>query len=206
MEHMADAIQRDPKETPLQLRAKVSLEIYTLAELQRQSAECQEGEDDEDNVSFLWADPTAWDCAILPGTNFKPDNIWCFDPAGNPFAVAGACKIDQQKIGYVLILEVLEHGIAQHSAARNVSDKDRERQIRNVFPNIPVGFVYVVMAHTKHLDADPDDVFFAKADGSEEYHVIESRKTSWQNRMNKVRQTLLAMYDSFQNTSQFIGS
>ena len=74
-----DVTRRDPNETPLQYRAKISLEIYTLAELQRQSMLTNNA------VDFLWMEPTAWDCAILPGLSYKPDNIWCFDHYGNPF-------------------------------------------------------------------------------------------------------------------------
>ena len=100
--HVWKIASGDPEETPLQLRAKISLEIYTLAELQRLSMESN------DAMNFMWAEPTAWDCPILPGLPYKPDNIWCFTPQGHVFETAGSCTINASEVGYVLILEVLE--------------------------------------------------------------------------------------------------
>ena len=130
---LKDVVRRDPNETPLQLRAKVSLEIYLLAELQRQSMLAT----NTDATNFLWMEPTAWDCAILPGLSYKPDNIWCFDCQGNPFVTAGACKMNVKDIGYVLQLEVLEHGVQQYSQSSHVSDTQRENEIRVVFAGVP---------------------------------------------------------------------
>ena len=146
-----------------------------------------------DAVNFLWMEPTTWDCAILPGLNYKPDNMWCFDRAGNPFVTAGACKVNVHEIGYVLQLEVLEHGIHQHSEARKVSDAQREKDIRSVFATVPFGMVYVVMAHTKHTEADPQDVFFVK-NQLQEYEVLPDRQLAWHGRIQQIRTTLLAMY------------
>ena len=192
-----DVIRRDPNETPLQYRAKISLEIYTLAELQRQSMLINNA------VDFLWMEPTAWDCAILPGLSYKPDNIWCFDHHGNPFMTAGACKVNVQEIGYVLQLEVLEHGIQQHSDARNISDSQREREIRAVFATVPMGMVYVVMAHTKHVGADKKDVFFRKNEMFE-YEVIPGREAAWQVRIEHVRAALIRMYTDRLDETQWL--
>lgn len=92
----------------------------------------------------------------------KPDNIWCFSKDKELFESAGACKINTADLGFVLVLEVLEHGVQQHSDARSISDADREKQIRKVFGMVSVCFVYVVVAHTKHAGAGLDDVFFVK--------------------------------------------
>ena len=184
---MKDVIARDPQETPLCLRAKISLEIYTLAELQRQAMDSHAEE-----WSFLLAEPTAWDCAILPGLNYKPDTIWIFGKSGDPFETAGACKIDISTVSYVLMLEVLEHGVEQHSKARNVVDETREHEIRSVFAGIPVGVVYVVMAHTQHAGAKQSDVFFQKV--GTEYEVMKNRQSDWELRLRSVRDALVSMY------------
>ena len=186
---LEDVVRRDPSETPLQYRAKVSLEIYMLAELQRLSMLAT----NTDSTNFLWMEPTAWDCAILPGLSYKPDNIWCFDHNGNPFVTAGACKLNLDDIGYVLQLEVLEHGIQEHSDARNVSDAQREEEIRRVFVGVPMGMVYVVVAHTKHEGADPINVFFRK-NVELEYEVIPGREDAWQARIEETRTALIAMH------------
>jgi hypothetical protein len=193
-------VQRDPAETPLQHRAKISLEIYTLAELQRYALQ---GRVDS---HFLWAEPTAWDCAILPGLAYKPDNIWCFDVSGNVFASAGACKLNAAEVAYVLVLEVLEHGVQQHSDARKVADRVREQEIRSlVFAGVPVGFVYVVVAHTQHAGANAADVFFEKPHGSLEYKVLESRLEAWQARLERVAEVLSTMYEERRDGTEIVG-
>ena len=105
-------------------------------------------------------------------------------------------------IGYVLQLEVLEHGIDQHSAARKVSDEQREREIRAVFRGIPMGVVYVVMAHTKHIGADPKNVFFHKV--GEEYEVLPHRLSAWQDRIGQVRDTLMELVSDSKEMTRFI--
>jgi hypothetical protein len=193
-------MQRDPAETPLQHRAKISLEIYTLAELQRYALQGRV------DTHFLWAEPTAWDCPILPGLAYKPDNIWCFDARGNVFASAGACKLNASEVAYVLVLEVLEHGVQQHSDTRNVADNVREKEIRSrVFAGIPVGFVYVVVAHTQHASAAPEDVFFEKPHGSVEYRVLESRTEAWQSRLERVAEVLSTMYEERRDGTEIVG-
>jgi hypothetical protein len=165
-----------------------------LAELQRQAMET--------NGNFLWSEPTAWDCAILPGLNYKPDNIWCFDHSGNPFFSAGTCKINTGDLGYVLQLEVLESGIQQHSAARNVSDVQREKEIRQVFHGIPMGVVYIVMAHDKHPGAKSKDVFFTKVD--KEYQVLPGREDAWQALIGRLVVTLNEMYDNSHDKTVYL--
>jgi len=67
-EHFDYCIRSDPNETPLIRRAKITLEIYMLAELVR-IAMLPDG-----NYS-LWANHTSWDCAIYPGLSYKPDIV-----------------------------------------------------------------------------------------------------------------------------------
>ncbi len=181
---LEDASKHDPEETPLQLRARVSMEIYTLAELQRLGA--------EDN-SFLQAEPTAWDCAVLPDLASKPDMIWCFDHEGAVLALAGAQKINLGQVAYALILEILEHGVEEHSLARTIGDREREGNIRGVFERsgVPVGFVYTVMANdTYHVGAKSEDVFFHKDGETKEYSVFPPRLEAWQQRLQAVKQAL----------------
>jgi predicted nucleic acid-binding Zn ribbon protein len=188
-------LKNDPDETPLQYRAKVSIEIYCLAELQRLGL--------EDN-SFLGWEPTAWDCPILPDCNSKPDNIWCFSPTGAIYEVAGACKIDPSQISYVLVLEVLEHGAQQHSTARSISDESREKQIRAVFAGIPVGFVYTVMANdTYHVGADPQDVFFHRDPETQVYSVLPGRLVAWQKRLHAVKNCLEELAETYEPTTHY---
>ena len=201
-EHMNDAIKRDPNETPLQLRAKVSLEIYTLADMQRHAR------DTLDNVSWIFGEaPTTWDCAILPGLSFKPDNLWLFDKFGNFFSTAGSCKINTGDVAYALQLEVTEYGLKQHSDARTPSDAVRERQIRECFKGIPMGFVYIVVAHNgfAHVGAHSDDVFFQKPAGTQEYELIENRAIAWNERMEKLLVTLRNMLNEHTNDTVYIG-
>jgi hypothetical protein len=190
-------IKDNPDEAPLKSRSKITLEICTLIELHIQC----EKEDD----SFLIAEPTSWDCAILPGSDRKPDNIWVVDNRGNVLVVSGACKINSGDVSYVLILEVLEHSIKRHSKQREISDEDREEEIRGIFAHIPVGFVYVTVAHTKHIAANKKDVFFEKnSDG--EYEVLENRQAAFEKRIGLVRDKLIQFYVNKSNESYWIGN
>ena len=195
---LKDCIKRDPEETPLQLRAKVSLEIYTLAELQRLSM------DSNDATNFLWAEPTAWDCPILPGLPYKPDNIWCFSPQGHVFETAGSCTINASRVGYILILEVLEHSVEHHTQNRHVRDEVREEEIRNVFPGIPVGVVYVEVAHSKHYGAKEDYKFFDKNPETLEYIVMEHKKDAWMEHITNVQDALIQLYSDFKDETIYI--
>ena len=179
-----DCIARDPNETPLQFRRKITLEIFTLAELQRIAIET-------DSLTFY--EPTSWDCAILPNLNFKPDIIWCFDEYGNLFTTAGACKLDTREIYYTIVLEIIEESRKAHSAARSISDEDREKEIRNVFGTEKIGFLYVTVAHAKHTSAHVDDIFFDR--DSEEYFVINEKFSFWQTRISHLVKTLQNMLD-----------
>lgn len=190
-------IKEDPEEAPLQNRSRLTLEIYTLAELQRGALK-------EEN-SFLIYEPTAWDCPILPGTNRKPDNIWCVDNNNNILTVSGACKINTGEISYVLILEILEHSIEHHSNTRSISDREREMEIRDVFYPIPVGVVYLTIAHTQHHGADRDDIFFEKGK-SGEYEVLDNKREDWKDRINRTRDKLVQYYQNKSNRTAWIGS
>jgi hypothetical protein len=170
-----------------------------FAELQRVSLE---GEGD-----WLWSEPTAWDCAILPGLSFKPDNIWAFDVNGNVFKNAGTCKLNVGDLGKVIVLEVLEHGIQQHSDARSISDADREKKIRGVFEpsGVVVQFLYVTVAHYKHPTAVASDRFFMKQPKTGEYTVVTNRVTAWRKRIKRVIETLNGFRGSSENSTVFIG-
>lgn len=181
------------------IRAKVSIEILMFAELQRLALK---GEGD-----WLWSEPTSWDCAILPGLSFKPDTIWAFDLNGNVFKNAGTCKLNVGDLGRVIILEVLEHGIQQHSDARSISDAQREKEIRGVFEpsGVIVQFLYVTVAHYKHISAHESDRFFEKKKGTGEYVVVADRKKAWRKRVKKVISTLNDFLKSDNNCTIFIG-
>ncbi len=56
---------------------------------------------------------------------------------------------------------------------------------------MPMGMVYVVMAHTKHIGADKKDVFFRK---NEMFEVIPGPEEAWQVRIEHVRTALIRMY------------
>ncbi len=96
---------------------------------------------------------------FLGSTYFRPDGLFAFD-----------------KICYLIQLEILEEGRKQHSLARHIPDEDRELEIRDVFALIPMGFLYVSMAHNRHLTAHPDDVFFRRAHNSEGFTSLLSSK------------------------------
>ena len=175
-------------------RAKVSLEILMFAEIQRQAKK-------KPHFS-LWAEPTAWDCAILPTLSYKPDNIWAFDHDGNVFSVSGACKINKSLISHVVIVEVLEIGIKQHSAARNVTDEQREKDIRQVFHPTKVDFLNVVVAAMNHQDAHDDDKFFEKQE-NHEYKVV--RKKAWSLRIEQTLVKLQEIREARSGQTWFIG-
>ncbi len=166
-----------------------------MAELQRQAIE--EG-------SFLISEPTVWDCPILPGLPYKLDNGWFFDKYGNVYESAGACKINTGEIGYVLALEVLEGSIDSHSKGRRITDKQREKEIRESLYPIRMGFVYVTMAHTKH-SCIKEDIFFRKT-SSNEYAVLEERQEAWQERINLVKDKLIEFYIKKSNKTCYIGN
>jgi len=191
-----DAISRDPNETPLMQRARISLEILMLAELQRQAI--LEG-------NYFISEPTSWDCAVLPGLNFKPDCMWCFDENGDVIYLGNVSKLNLNEIKYVLHLEILEDSRAAHSKARGISDEDREIDIRKLYGSqqIPMGCLYVTVAHKKHLNAHPDDVFFTKPD--QEYEVIPAKTQAWEARVQEVYATLVKMVQEKSNTTVYIG-
>ena len=163
-------------------RAKVSLEQLMLGELL-----CQAHDD-----SYLWHRPTSWDCAVLPNLSFKPDCLWAFDPAGDLHWIAGAGKLNLGEVARMVIVEILECGIEQHSQARTVPDKQREKEIREVLEEagVFVQFLYVTVAHDKHPGAHADDRFFKKDVKTGEYMVVSSRKKAWQARITDMLKKL----------------
>jgi hypothetical protein len=193
---LADAVKRDPKETPLSQRAKITLEIFTLAELLRQSPD-----------GCFINNPTAWDCAILPGLAFKPDCIWCFDENGHLITLGRAEHLNLNIIRYALQLEIIEGSRATHSNVRNVSDEDREFGIRGLMSSqfIPLGILYVTISHNKHFNTCPEDVFFTKPGPDQEYQVLGNKLAAWIARVSEVRDTLLRMFVERSNETIYIG-
>ncbi|KAG5179340.1 hypothetical protein JKP88DRAFT_247540 [Tribonema minus] len=143
---------RSPHATTQQ-RAKISLEMHFIASMELQCHDRVRG--------YKWAEPTSWDCAVLPGLAYKPDLMWAFDADGNIFSTAGGCKLSAP-MARVIILEVLE------------------------LLGIKVAFVYVTVAAYNHPSAYPDDRFFAKGCATDpeagkdfEYHVEPTRQEAW---------------------------
>jgi hypothetical protein len=188
---LLDCIQRNPQETPLINRAKVSLEIYILCEIQRL------------DTCGIWSIPTTWDCAVLYGLNFKPDMIFIFDENNSLYETCGACKINSREIGYILQVEIIEESRKTHSLARNPSDSQRELEIRQTFHGIPIGMLYITVAHVKHLYAHQDDVFFHKVD--QEYQLLPDRVEAFQIRAQQVLDTLFDMFENHEDGTRFIG-
>ncbi len=200
-EHFSDCIARNPNETPLIYRAKISLEIYTLAELQRLARKDM----DNDN-SYYWSNPTSWDCRMIPGLVYKPDNLFCFDKNMDLLPFANNEILNLNNLGYVMMIEILEEGKQKHSEARSISDVDREDDIRTLFTiyKVPIGVLYVSMAHNKHFTAHPDDVFFHKI-VSGEYEIIPNRIEAFQTRIKEVLDTLTFMFENKLNETKWIG-
>lgn len=144
-------------------------------------------------------------CGILPGLAYKLDHGWFFDKYGNCFETAGACKINTNEISYVLALEILEESITKHSAARKIPDKEREKEIREALYPIPVGFVYMTVAHTNHKSANRKDIFFTKNE-TNEYEVLEDRQEAWETRITTVKDKLIEFYIEKSNATQYIGN
>ncbi len=197
---LADCIANDPNETPLQLRAKISLEIYFLAELQNL------------DESRMFYNPTSWDCAIYPGLAFKPDCAYIFSRHNRLLKTCGAEKINKHKIGYILQLEIIEESRASHSAARSISDKDREAQIRQVFQPVPMGFLYVTVAHTKHTCAHADDIYFQKSrsgidsiTSNTEYALIPARADAFRELVVSTLAQLFEMLDTQLDGTRCLG-
>jgi hypothetical protein len=193
---------------PLYTRAKISLEMHFIMSLELAT--------EQNNVE--WGRPSSWDCAVLPCLAFKPDLMYIFNKDGDILQTTGKTGIDkkisnQMDIDHVVILEVLEVGTQQHSDARSVSDYDREIEIRAVFGDIPVFFLYVVVAAFNHRDAHDEDKFFAKGCASDpkdankyEYMVVECRKEEWNKRIADVVASLEKAHASKSNSTQWIGN
>jgi len=82
--------------------------------------------------------------------------------------------VSMDEVCYVLQLEIIECSRAQHSKKRDVPDEIREQDIRKMLKtlNIPMGLLYVTVAHTKHV-AHLTMYFFTKP--KDEYEVIPDR-------------------------------
>jgi hypothetical protein len=194
---LADAVLRDPKEQPdIVQRAKVSLEILMLAELIRQSV--------NQDASFI-CKPTSWDCPIFPGLGYKPDCIWCFTETDELIVLGRAEQLNLHIIRNAVQLEIIEESRAIHTAQRDISDEDREVDIRGLFSgeHVPLGVLYVTAAHDKHRDAHQDDVFFTKE--GNEYQVMSHKMDAWMARIREVRDTLVKMVRERSNETLYIG-
>jgi len=108
------------------------------------------------------------------------------------------------EVCYVLQLEIIECSRAQHSKKRDVPDEIREQDIRKMLKtlNIPMGLLYVTVAHTKHV-AHSDDVFFHKP--KDEYEVIPDRLLAFSERLTEVCAALSDMFENRFDTTRFIG-
>ena len=135
--------------------------------------------------------------------NIVVSEKWAFDYLGNMFSCAGACKLD--RVSHIIILEILEVGIEQHSAARSIPDAERERQIRGAFPYVPVDVLYIVVAAYNHPTAHRNDQFFRKPSGSLEYELVPNRTKAWTERVAGALSQLRRMYDSKLGETVFIG-
>ncbi len=197
---LLDCLKRNPVDVDLSRRAKISMEIYCLAELQNVIL--------EQNYPIL-LEPTSWDCQILPGLNFKPDLLWTFDKDGNVFETAGACKLDfhQDGIHYALQLEIIEESRVSHSAARSIDDTTREMQIRHLFETqqIPLGIVYFTVAHEHHIHAHPNDIYFVKNKSTNEYDILPEKLSVWKSYITMLFQTLKHMLETKSNTTVYLG-
>ncbi len=193
---LADAIQRDPKETPVSHRAKISLEIFTLAELFRQSP-----------FKCFINNHTSWDCPIFPTLGFKPDLIWCFNEDDEVIALGKAEHLNLNIIKYALVLEIIEGSRKSHSKERSISDEDREAEIRLLFSSlhIPFGMLYLTIAHNNHINKHQDDVFFTKPGQDQEYQILENKKEAWINRIVETRDMLIKMFQGRSNETICIG-
>ncbi len=179
--------ERSPN-VPLLSRSSNSIETLTLQQICL--AAQKQDRDQNTCLASVWSNPSAWDCAVLPGLDFKPDNIWCFDERNAIFTTVGACKINLHAVKYAFIFEILECGIVQHSETRTISDVKREMEIRAKFNDmdIPVGFVYLVVAHNMHKGANPRDVFCFK-NHQNAYDILPSRSSEWHELMSRVLAT-----------------
>lgn len=173
---------------------KVRLEILFLAEMQRFANEQRK---------YEFYEPTSWSCAILPGLAFKPDMLWAFDEFGNVFSFAGPCKLNTGAIKHIIILEVLEVGIEQHSASSWISDEERERQIRTSLVGLTVDFVYVVIAAYNHQAAAAADKFFTL--NAFTYSIPPSRKQAWADRIQATLEALAEARIRKKGATIFIG-
>ena len=166
---------------PISKRAKISMEILCLAELQRLAR--------MEDATSVWSNPTSWDCPNLPGLDFKPDLMWIWKDKDTIYDVVGACKLNDGEIWHVMCLEIDETSPEAHSSrsSNRYSDDERERLIRERLSPVVVDFVRVTMADNQRDGARPDDVFFHRVTTSDDplYKVIPDRQDAWQARMKE---------------------
>jgi hypothetical protein len=108
-------------------------------------------------------------------------------------------------ISHIVVLEVLEVGIEQHSKARVVPDAIRENEIRESLAGVIVDFVYAVVAAYNHPNAAPSDKFFSLSKATNAYGVVASRKEAWRERVRLTLEALVSARQRRTGVTKFIG-
>ncbi len=159
----------------------------------------------------MYAEPTTWDCPVLPELSFQPDFLYAFDFDGKVI-VEETCKtkLNLDRIYYAIQIEVMELSQPYHTKNRTPSDEEREVQIRKLFNDngIAIGVLWVTVAHKHHPHGhpNPNDIFFQKDPKSEEYFVPDDLKPAFVARVQAVREALQVLHDGKLNTLIKIGS
>ncbi len=190
------------KNIPIHLRAKISMEIFMLADLQALAGP----------NGFAYT-PTAWDAPVLPGLGFQPDLLYAFDANGEVIELIQKKKCKQKlklsNVVYALQIEVMEVSRKHHTEHRSIPDEERAQQIRELFNrhNINIGVVWVTVASNRYDLAKPhnDDIFFRKNPYTNEYEVMESREEAWKVRIQEVHTAVKSLYDTKSNQTILIG-
>ena len=174
------------------IRARISLEVYLLADLQRISNEER------------WLEPSVWDCSTLSGLAYNPGMIWAFDGLGNMFSRVGSCVLN--KIAHVIIVVLLEVGLDRNVPhLQSLAGENKEKEIRLAFPSIPVDIMYVVAAAVTNPAAHLEDKIFSESHDFFEFEVVESRRLAWMTRVACVQSNLCRMYNAKIGESLYIG-
>jgi len=207
---LKDCIARNPDETPLSLRPKIRMELYTLAELQRLCIE----------KDFLFQECTSWDCQVLSdgdskSLGFRPDMLWLFDEQNQLISNFGPDNIISAfpTVSYALVLEINEVSRAHHSTKRSVPDEDRESQMREFFNSLGInmGLIYFTVAHNRQhlLKAHRDDIFFQKNNDNPKeepvYEIIPEKLEAWQTRITQCCEAFLDFVETRSNTTVCFG-
>jgi len=169
------------------VRAKIVIEHLVLAEIQRLDI----------SPHRIWrSDPTAWDCPILPGLEYKLDMCWVFDTSHEViYETSGTCRLNAGEVGALVAFENDEGGAEVHSKSRHVPDDQREAEVRKVFAPASVTFIRASMAAKDiHKDAHRDDIFFQRVQHGDSheftYEVIPGRQEAFGRRVRTILEAL----------------